>query len=1761
MKKIIGFISLVFILSLVGIIQDHAYAGPPEEIQTLNDTWLSDITNGFTCDSSEVIGSDIVTLYLDSDATVGYWIEFTASEDEGLIGFDLTSVTLAKYEDVISQSLSFTVTATKTDMSTETASFVWEADDGSSKVFPLNMIGIKKFRIEVTDEFDAYNLEYREFTIANPVNGNNPPIVSNFTSTHFFENTVNSIPQQIDSDITVSDMDSSDFEGGQVVVSYSGTGLGEDQLSIGSVGNISLSGSDVLYASVGIIGSISGGTDGSNLIITLNASATPLNVTELLRSITYRNTSNEPTSYRTVAITVNDGDGGTSLTATAQIAISGEYDSGVEFTKFFQDTNIVWLADLNNGFTVTAAEGVTIQSDYNTIYMESFGPSGSMNIRADEQLIGCVYDLSSIDFSIDNSAANTYMLNLTGYKGNGEVVITSITGITQADFSLIDLSAFTEISSFDYQVTRITGSKSISAIGIDSITISNPKIYSGNSSPQIINLTDITFLENNVNASFSQIDSDVTFADSDSADLDGGTIIVSYQGSAISEDQLWVSNTSNITVSGNTIYHSVEGSIASISGGSNGANLIITMNSKSTPSIATEILRALSYKNTSDEPTTYRTIIIHATDGDGGNALAASAKISVWGQAESGVEIPSLTQNLHRYWNLDLNNGFSSTVSAGVMSGDSSMIWFINDNLGTITFTADEQFYGGMFDLVGIEFDVPALSTDSYTIIVTGHTKYGTTVTSSISGVNETQINSIELSNMNEIVSFDITITGSRRILIIGIVSFTIDNPEISNNAPAFTSPDTFSISELADADGTILLDINANNGESGGNDEELTYNITGGTAQGLFTINPSTGEIALNATGASSLDYESISSYTLTVSADDGKIINNITNQTITINLLNEDDEAPAITSNGGGAAAIINMNENTTDVTTVTADDVDTIGDLLYTISGGVDAASFIITSEGKLSFVSAPDYEIKKYYQVNIEVSDGVRRDSQSIEVHILDVNEYAPVINSNSGRDIASIPVNENTIVVTTVIATDGDTEDTIIYEIVGGADFGSFIINSSTGELTFLTPPDYETKSEYSVVIRASDGTKEDFQSLFVNIINIDETAPVITSDGGGDSALISINENTTAVTTITATDTELLGILTYSITGGLDRTVFQIDETSGELTFITAPDYEAKSDYEVIIGVSDGENRDSQRIQIIVLNLNDNNPVITSDGGGLSANINVAENNTAVTTITATDLDELGILSFSINGGADFTSFRIKELTGELTFIEAPDYEIRDYYEVIIDVTDGTFHDSQILNVNVINQNDNAPIITSYEGEEEVQIFIEENRNRITYISASDVDELEAIRYSLSGVDASEMRIDSLSGLLSFMYAADYERKKTYEVTITASDGIHTDEQMLHITIIDVDEEIPVIVDEMNDNAEKVNTDLVIRSDYKLILAAEKFKEMKNENKDITITIKDQDGRDIYKWIFTKENLLSSPQNITDVDLTISISQVPDNDKISNNLGDVNGLVLSFGHDGTLPAQATVKIYVGDQEGVKPGDQLYLYHFNHESGKLETLPFSTTFIVDEEGYLTITILHCSDYVALSEEAESKLITSLKNQISINPIRKTVYLGDNIEPICIRIKLPETLELVETLKDKTSQPMIGGVKVTYSSSNTQVAIIDGKGSIKVIGVGKADIITEFTLYNGKTKVFKTEITVKEPHLKITAEINNMKVGEAFTFKAYAYGLDSDDITWTTSAKSIVAINKKTGRATAISKGTDYVIATVSEKQVKIKVTVK
>ena len=297
-------------------------------------------------------------------------------------------------------------------------------------------------------------------------------------------------------------------------------------------------------------------------------------------------------------------------------------------------------------------------------------------------------------------------------------------------------------------------------------------------------------------------------------------------------------------------------------------------------------------------------------------------------------------------------------------------------------------------------------------------------------------------------------------------------------------------------------------------------------------------------------------------------------------------------------------------------------------------------------------------------------------QTITVTVTDVND-PPVITSDGGGAAAAVNAAENQTAVTTVTATDPDA-DTVTFSITGGEDQGDFSIVPATGVLTFSSAPDFETPTDgatsgsntYIVQVTATDdgaGTLTDVQTITVTVTDVNE-APSITSDGGGATAAVNAAENQTAVTTVTATDPDA-DTVTFSITGGEDQGDFSIVNSlpacsplAQRPTLKTPTDGATSGSNTYIVQVTatdDGAGTltDVQTITVTVTDANDP-PVITSDGGGATAAVNAAENQTAVTTVTATD-PEAGTVTFSITGGEDQGDFSIVPATGVLTFSSA----------------------------------------------------------------------------------------------------------------------------------------------------------------------------------------------------------------------------------------------------------------------------------------------------------------------------------------------------------------------------------------------------------------------------------------------------------------------------------------------------------------------
>ncbi|WP_420103377.1 cadherin domain-containing protein, partial [Bosea sp. (in: a-proteobacteria)] len=214
----------------------------------------------------------------------------------------------------------------------------------------------------------------------------------------------------------------------------------------------------------------------------------------------------------------------------------------------------------------------------------------------------------------------------------------------------------------------------------------------------------------------------------------------------------------------------------------------------------------------------------------------------------------------------------------------------------------------------------------------------------------------------------------------------------------------------------------------------------------------------------------------------------------------------------------------------------------------------------------------------------------------------------------------------------------------------------------------------------------------------------------------------------------------------------------------------------------------------------LTVNVTDVNeaPTITS-----SAAFNVAENGTAVATLTATDPDAGATRSWSISG-TDANLFQIDAQTGALSFVAAPNFENPqdaggdNVYNLTVAVSDGTNTTSQAVAVTVTNAND-APVITSA-----AAMQVVEGTTAVATLSASDEDG-NTLSWSIAGgADAAKFAINSSTGALSFQSAPNYDsptdsgQNNVYDLQVRVSDGTATTLQSVSVTV-QRDQQAPVI--------------------------------------------------------------------------------------------------------------------------------------------------------------------------------------------------------------------------------------------------------------------------------------------------------------------------------------------------------------------------
>ena len=611
-------------------------------------------------------------------------------------------------------------------------------------------------------------------------------------------------------------------------------------------------------------------------------------------------------------------------------------------------------------------------------------------------------------------------------------------------------------------------------------------------------------------------------------------------------------------------------------------------------------------------------------------------------------------------------------------------------------------------------------------------------------------------------------------------VTVTVTNV---NEAPDFDSATaTRNVPENTPANQPVGQPVPATDPES----NTLTYTL-GGTDSASFGINSGTGQITVGAGAA--LDYETKSSYQVTVTATDSSNLSD----TITVNIdVTEGNDPPVFATDTATRRVAENTGTGQGIGDAFRATDADASDSPTYTLKG-TDAASFnIVTASGQLRTKAALDHEDKSIYSVTVEASDGNGGGgSIDVTITVTDVDE-PPVkpgqpdvggISAYSASMKWSKPDNEGRPDITGYDYR-YKKKDELNWS---GATY------AITGAVTNTTIRGLEASTSYDVQVRAKndEGTGPWSASGTGATQARPNTSPAFASS----PVTRDVPENTPANTNIgdpvTATDADNDN-LTYTLEGK-DSGSFGIVAGTGQLQTKDALNHETMDSYTVKVKASDGKDGvDTINVTITVTDVNE-----APNFGSLTATRTVLENTRGGQPVgqpvPATD-PEFNTLTYTL-GGTDSASFGISSSTGQITVGVGTtlDFETKPSYEVTVTATDSlNLSDTITVTIKVTEGND-PPVFATDTATRSVAENTGTGLDIGVPFTATDAED-ETLNYTLEGTDAASFGIVSTSGQLQTKVALDYEVESSYSVTVKAADAGASGTITVTITVTDVNE-------------------------------------------------------------------------------------------------------------------------------------------------------------------------------------------------------------------------------------------------------------------------------------------------------------------------------------------------------------------------------
>ncbi|GCB72987.1 hypothetical protein scyTo_0006570, partial [Scyliorhinus torazame] len=511
--------------------------------------------------------------------------------------------------------------------------------------------------------------------------------------------------------------------------------------------------------------------------------------------------------------------------------------------------------------------------------------------------------------------------------------------------------------------------------------------------------------------------------------------------------------------------------------------------------------------------------------------------------------------------------------------------------------------------------------------------------------------------------------------------SVTITVMDVNDNRPEFTQKEYFIRLNEDAAVGTSVLTVTAVDRDENG---VVTYQITGGNTRNRFSISTQggTGFITL----ALPLDYKQERRYVLTITASD-RTLHDMCH--VHVNITDANTHRPVFQS----AHYSINVNEDrpvgsTVVVISATDDDVGENARITYYLEDNIPQFR-IDPDSGAITLQTELDYEDQMTYTLAITAKDnGIpqKSDTTYVEIMVKDVNDNSPVFVNVQYQGSVSEDAPPFTSVLQ-ISATDRDAHANgrVQYTFQNGEDGdGDFTIEPTSGIVRTVRRLDRESVPIYDLTAYAVDRgipVRRTPVHIHVNILDVNDNAPVFPAD----EFEVFVKENSivgSVVGQITAADPDegTNAQIMYQIVEGNIPEIFQMDIFSGELTALTDLDYEAKSEYVIVVQATSAPLVSRATVHIRLIDQNDNSPVLKNFQIIFNNYISNKSNtfpSGVIGKIPAYDPDVSDRLFYTFEQGNELSLMNLNQTSGELRLSRKLDNNRPLVASMLVTVTDG----------------------------------------------------------------------------------------------------------------------------------------------------------------------------------------------------------------------------------------------------------------------------------------------------------------------------------------------------------------------------------------------------------------------------------------------------------------------------------------------------